>query len=290
MKEVIIQARITSRDSEAFNRYLKDVDAIPVLTPDEETEVALLASQGDKKAIDRLVEANLRFVISVAKLYANDNTRLEDLVNEGNIGLMKAAKRFDPSRGFKFISYAVWWIRQSILDFKSNLGTTVKLPAKRYRDIGKIQKVSDAFEQEHHRRPSVEELVDLIDDMTESKIKSTVNMDDNIANSLDKTMTDDGFTLMDVMEDNLTPRADHLTKGHDKGIIIDGLLHFLPDRERNIIVLFYGLEDGLPLELNQIADRIGLTKERTRQLKEIALKRIKNHVKTNNLSHLREGF
>lgn len=286
MKEIKGAGKITSRDSKAFNQYLRDINKIPLLSDDEEFEVATLASQGNQEAINKLVECNLKFVITIAKMYVSSNVSLGDLVNEGNIGLVEAAKRFDPTRGFKFISYAVWWIRQAITDYKSVSGTTVKLPTKRYTDIGKIRRVADALEQQLGRTPSIYEIADSMQLSTDtSKIEFLMGLSDNMTNSIDTSMTEDGFTLKDILVGDTFPKTDHLTDNIND-ILVNRFMGVLTDREQTIVKMFYGIDRDYPKCLIGISEEIGLTKERVRQIKNQAVEKLAKHVKDGKLEYL----
>ncbi len=276
MRQLKITKQLTQRDSPAFDKYLLEIGHEDLLAPEEEIELAKRIKQGDKKALNKLVTANLRFVVSVAKQYQNQGLSLQDLVNEGNLGLIKAAMRFDETRGFKFISYAVWWIRQSILHSIAVQGRLVRLPLNKIGLLNKINVQKNELEQKYHREPTFEELSKSLE-VNVNEVKEnfafnskSLSMDAPISNK-----DDDDFNLYDLigMQDNPLP---------DKNLIKESLAHeinvtleLLEERQRQIIKLFYGLDGNQPLTLEEIAQKFDLTKERVRQLKETAIRRLK---------------
>lgn len=274
MRQLKINASITRRDGEILDKYLQDIGREPMLSPDEEVELARRIRKGDRNALDRLVRANLRFVVSVAKQYQNQGLALPDLINEGNLGLIKAAEKFDETRGFKFISYAVWWIRQSILQALAEQSRIVRLPLNQVGSLNKIQRAIADFEQENQRRPSPQEIADQLDIPIE-KVKESyrmsgrsVSMDTPLSNGEDNT-------LLDVMSDTDSAPTDALLNHESLAMELKRALQNLPDRERDIVESCYGIGRE-ELSLEEIGLRFGLTRERVRQIKEKALRHMKN--------------
>lgn len=252
----------TSEDS--ISSYLKEVRKIDILTVEEESELTKLVLEGDKKALDKLVNANLRFVISVAKEYQGQGLQLVDLISEGNYGLIKAAKKFDPTRGFRFISYAVWWVKQSILQSLSDNSRTVRLPVNIINQMSKVKKEIMLFEQDNHRQPS-----DVDMDLSVMRQPSCA--------SLNEKINEDGDEVLDLIEDKTFPRPDEDFYGDD--ILkseMEKTLSVLNEREKQIIYMYFGI-DGNPMTLEQIGDEFNLTKERIRQIKERSLRKLKSN-------------
>lgn len=271
------------KEPTAFDMYLKEINKVPLMTREEEREVATRAKSGDQKALDQLVQANLRFVVSVAKRYANQGIPIEDLVNEGNLGLIKAARRFDVERGYKFISYAVWWVRQSMLFSLSQSSRIVRLPLNRANILYKINKVSKELDQELGRAPTAEEISKHID-IPVAEVEDTMG----IANrhvSLDEKLSEneDGRSFVDYLEDEaVVSPDDHV----DQEMLSDDLnkvLMTLTERERTIMQLYYGLNGEEPITLEQIGQRLGLTRERIRQIKEQAIQRLRHQSRAKHL-------
>jgi len=266
MRQLKIATQITNRDSQAVEKYLQEISKIPMITPEEETVLAQRIKMGDQKALDKLVQANLRFVVSVAKQYQHQGLSLSDLINEGNLGLIKAAQRFDETKGFKFISYAVWWIRQSILQALAEQGRLVRLPQNKIGTYNKANKAYMAFEQEHEREPSTEELAELLE-MSETEISNTrhSSLDAPVHEAEDVAMGDllegGDETDDDVMKDSL--RAE-----------IRRVLKSLSPREAEIVNAYFGLDGENGVTIEQIGQKYDLTKERIRQIKERAIKRL----------------
>ena len=280
MRQLKIAKKVTTRDTPAFEKYLLEIGRKDMVSPDEEIELAQKIKNGDEKALERLVSANLRFVVSVAKQYQNQGLTLQDLVNEGNLGLIKAAKRFDETRGFKFISYAVWWIRQSILHALAVQGRMVRLPLNKIGMINKINSASAKLEQIFEREPTHYEIageVDVdIEEVTDT-LKSQsrfMSMDAPIGND-----SDDDFTLYDLMgmKDGVSPDNSLLKESLAKEI--NSTLEVLGEREIQIIKMYYGLDGIIPRTLEEIGEEFGLTRERVRQLKEAAIRRLKQSTK-----------
>ena len=273
MRQFKIAPSITRRDGEIIDKYLQEIGREEMLTPDEEVELAQRIHEGDRKALDRLVRANLRFVVSVAKQYQNQGMSLPDLINEGNLGLIKAAEKFDETRGFKFISYAVWWIRQSILQAMSEHSRIVRLPLNHVGSLNKIQRAMGEFEQENQRRASAEEIAEALDIPVE-KVKDSMRVSGRSV-SVDTPFQDgeDG-TLLDVMADTDDPGTDAGLNQESLATDIGRALMQLPERESDILKAFFGI--GQPeLSLEEIGEKYNLTRERVRQIKEKALRHIK---------------
>ncbi|MCS6981478.1 MAG: RNA polymerase sigma factor RpoD/SigA [Flavobacteriales bacterium] len=274
MRQIKISHRITNRDSASLDKYINDVSRLPMVLPEEEVELARRIREGDEKALIKLVSANLRFVISVAKQYQNQGLSLGDLINEGNLGLIKAALRFDETRGFKFISYAVWWIRQSIMQAIAEHARIVRLPANKFTLINKLNRIFSELEQKFEREPTAEELAQFSDieydellALLQSNTKYTY---------LDAPLSDseDSGNLYDVTE-NGEPSPEHNLMKHSLKEDIMRLLKSLNPREAKVIKLYYGLEDKHPYSLDEISEKMGLTRERVRQIKERALRKLR---------------
>ena len=261
-----------------MDKYLQEIGKEDLISTEEEVELAQLIRKGDRKALERLTKANLRFVVSVAKQYQNQGLSLPDLINEGNMGLIKAAEKFDETRGFKFISYAVWWIRQSILQAIAEQSRIVRLPLNQVGSANKIARLLNKFEQEHERRPSVLELSEQIDLPTE-KIDEVMNINGHHV-SVDAPFAEgDDNSLLDVMVNDNSPAADTGLVNESLKKEINRTLKILSPRERNIIEAFYGINQP-ELTLEEIGAKFNLTRERVRQIKEKAIKRLRDN--TNN--------
>ena len=273
MRNLTIRNSITNRDTISLNLYLKDVAKIKLLSPDEENELAIKAREGDEHAAKTLINANLRFVISIAKQYQNRGLPLEDLISEGNNGLLKALELYDPYKGFKFISYAVWWIRQSILQAIFNYSKTIRIPISQIVPINRINNFIVKFEQENFRIPSVNEISEALDIDEEqvgyilSALSETVSVDSPIKEN------DDGI-LLDILPNQNATLGDDRVNKHSEASKLDAILAQLPDREHDIIKMFFGI--GMKeMTHEEIGDKFGLTSERIRQLKEETLKVLK---------------
>lgn len=274
MRQLKITKSITNRESQSLDKYLQEIGHEELISVDEEVELAQKIRNGDKKALEKLTKANLRFVVSVAKQYQNQGLSLPDLINEGNLGLIKAAKKFDETRGFKFISYAVWWIRQSILQALAEQSRLVRLPLNQVGSVNKVSRAFNKFEQENERRPSIEEIAAEID-LPQDKIAEVIKVG-NRQISVDAPFSDsDDNSLLDILPNTSIPNA-------DKGLDIESLkeevnraLSTLNERERDILKDFFGL-NGTELTLEEIGQKYGLTRERVRQIKEKAIRRLRN--------------
>ena len=278
MRQLKITRSITNRESEALEKYLSEIGREELLSTDEEVELAQRIKKGDQEALERLTKANLRFVVSVAKQYQNQGLALPDLINEGNLGLIKAAERFDETRGFKFISYAVWWIRQSILQAIAEQSRIVRLPLNQVGSMNKINQLLSKFEQENERRPSVDEISERID-LPEDKIDAAMRVSGRHV-SMDAPFNDseDGSLLDVLINDDALPADNELVLESLRAEIAIAL-QSLNERERNIIVAFYGI--GQPeLTLEEIGSKFGLTRERVRQIKEKAIRRLRSNTKS----------
>ena len=271
MRQLKITKSITNRESQSLDKFLQEIGREDLISVEEEVELAGRIRNGDMAARERLVNANLRFVVSVAKQYQNQGLSLPDLINEGNVGLIKAAEKFDETRGFKFISYAVWWIRQSILQALAEQARIVRLPLNQVGSLNKIQKAYSRFEQEFERRPSAEELAEELD-MPIDKIAEVLRMQGRHV-SMDAPFVDgEDNSLIDVMENQDSPRADRGLISESLTQEIDRALATLSDREQRIVRKFFGVGKGVEEKtLEEIGEEEGLTRERVRQIKEKAL-------------------
>ena len=277
MRQLKISKSITNRESASLDKYLQEIGHEELLSTDEEVELAQRIRKGDKRALERLTKANLRFVVSVAKQYQNQGLSLPDLINEGNVGLIKAAEKFDETRGFKFISYAVWWIRQSILQAIAEQSRLVHLPLNQVGNVNKIARELNKFEQEHERKPSVDEIaerVDLPEDKIADAMKANsrhVSMDAPIADGEDSSMID--FLAGD-------------SSNTDRELVIESLkaevsriLKLLTDKEQKVVRAFFGIDGSPEMTLDEIGEKYNLTRERVRQIKEKALRRLRRNTK-----------
>jgi RNA polymerase primary sigma factor len=279
MRQLKITKQVTNRDTPAFEKYLQEIGRKDLISPEEEIDLARKIKQGDKKALDKLVTSNLRFVVSVAKQYQNQGLSLQDLVNEGNLGLIKAALRFDETRGFKFISYAVWWIRQSILHALAIQGRMVRLPLNKIGAINKIHMATSKLEQELNREPTFEEISEA-SAFTANEIKENLrNNTRHISMDAPLSRDDDEGTLYDVigMKDSVPPDRLLIKESLQKEINIT--LSVLSSREAQIIKMYYGLDSKHPKTLEEIGETFHLTRERVRQIKESAIRRLRQSSK-----------
>jgi RNA polymerase primary sigma factor len=273
MRQLKITKSITNRESASLDKYLQEIGREELITVEEEVELAQRIRKGDKEALDKLTRANLRFVVSVAKQYQNQGLTLPDLINEGNLGLIKAAQKFDETRGFKFISYAVWWIRQSILQALAEQARIVRLPLNQVGSLNRIKKASAHFEQEHERTPSADELSQLLE-LPKEKIIETMRSSGRHV-SVDAPFTDgEEGTLLDVMVNTDSPYADKNLISESLAKEIARALETLDEREREIIKCFFGIGCS-EMTLEEIADKFSLTRERVRQIKEKAIRRLR---------------
>jgi RNA polymerase primary sigma factor len=277
MRQLKITKQVTNRDTASLDKYLQEIGRVELISPEEEVELARRIKQGDQKALERLTKANLRFVVSVSKQYQNQGLTLPDLINEGNLGLIKAAQRFDETRGFKFISYAVWWIRQSILQALAEQARIVRLPLNKIGSINKINKAFSKLEQEFERPPTAEELAEVLEMTIEDVRQSLANSGKHV--SMDAPLSDDdssSSTMYEVFttEDNPSPEDNLMNLSLLQEI--QRTLDSLTTREADVIKLYFGLSGEHPLTLEEIGERFDLTRERVRQIKEKALRRLKH--------------
>jgi RNA polymerase primary sigma factor len=275
MRQLKITKSITNRESQSLEKYLQEIGREELITAEEEVRLARRIKEGDQVALDRLTKANLRFVVSVAKQYQNQGLSLPDLINEGNLGLIKAAKRFDETRGFKFISYAVWWIRQSILQALAEQSRIVRLPLNQVGSLNKISKAYSKLEQEFEREPSPEELAKILDIPTE-KIADTMRVSGKHVSMDAPFVQGEDNSLIDVLENADSPRADGLLMNESLQKEIDRSLSTLTEREREVIKLFFGIGMQHGLTLEEIGAKFDLTRERVRQIKEKAIRRLRH--------------
>jgi len=279
---VKIVKQFTNRENQSLDKYLQEIGKINLLTPEQEIELAIRIRKGEQAALEDLAKANLRFVVSVAKQYQNQGLSLGDLINEGNLGLLKAAKRFDETRGFKFISYAVWWIRQSILQALAEQSRIVRLPLNRVGALNKIGKAYSNLEQEFEREPNADELAKELD-MDASEIADTLKMSGRHV-SMDAPFTQgEENNLLDVIESDLQPSPDHLLMDESLKEEIERALSTLTEREAEVIKLYFGLDKENSLTLEEIGERFNLTRERVRQIKEKAIRRLRHISRSKNL-------
>ena len=277
MRQLKISKSITNRESASLDKYLQEIGHEELLTTDQEVELAQRIRKGDKRALERLTKANLRFVVSVAKQYQNQGLSLPDLINEGNVGLIKAAEKFDETRGFKFISYAVWWIRQSILQAIAEQSRLVRLPLNQVGSVNKITRELNKFEQEHERKPSVDEIaerVDLPEDKIADAMKANsrhVSMDAPIADGEDSSMID--FLAGDSSNTDRELAIESLKAE------VSRILKLLTDKEQKVLRAFFGIDGSPEMALDEIGEKYNLTRERVRQIKEKALRRLRHNTK-----------
>jgi len=273
MRQLKITKQVTNRDTPSLDKYLQEIGKVDLISPEDEVVLARRIKSGDSEALKALVNANLRFVVSVAKQYQNQGMSLPDLINEGNLGLMKAAQRFDETRGFKFISYAVWWIRQAILQALAEQARIVRLPVNKIGSINRINKAFARLEQEYEREPSSQEIADMLEMIPEDVKESlktngrTVSMDAPLSSEEDNTM-------YDVLQSDDTPSPDKSLINESLAFEIERALSTLSNREAKVLKLYFGLGMKHPFTLDEIGEELNLTRERVRQIKEKAIKRI----------------
>jgi RNA polymerase primary sigma factor len=277
MRQLKITKSITNRESQSLEKYLQEIGKVELISPEEEVKLAVRIKQGDQKALDKLTKANLRFVVSVAKQYQNQGLSLPDLINEGNLGLIKAAQRFDETRGFKFISYAVWWIRQSILQALAEQSRIVRLPLNKVGLTNRIQKAYSHLEQEFEREPSAEELAELLE-LDIEEVSSTLGISARHI-SMDTPLSEgEDNTLLDVMENPNAERAETNIE-HKESLKqeIDRSLRTLTERQKEVICFFFGIGVDHPMSLEDIGDKFNLTRERVRQIKDKAITKLRGN-------------
>lgn len=274
--------QFTNRESQSLDKYLQEIGKVDLLTPDEEIELAIRIRKNDSIALEKLVKANLRFVVSVAKKYQNQGLSLGDLINEGNLGLIKAAKRFDETRGFKFISYAVWWIRQSILQALAEQSRIVRLPLNRVGALNKIGKAYSNLEQEYEREPSAHELAQELE-MDVSEISDTLKIAGRAVSMDAPFAVGDENRLLDILENDEQPSPDFTLMSESLRNEIERALSTLSEREAEVVKLYFGLSKEHSLTLEEIGEKFNLTRERVRQIKEKAIRRLRHASRSKNL-------
>ena len=274
MRQLKITKSITNRESAALEKYLQEISKETMISAEEEVELAQRIKKGDTKALERLTKANLRFVVSVAKQYQNQGLSLPDLINEGNLGLLKAAERFDETRGFKFITYAVWWIRQSILQAISEQSRIVRLPLNQVGSVNKINREINRFEQLNERRPSVDEIAEKVD-LPQEKIDEAMAINGHQISVDAPFVEGEDNSLLDVMANSDAPLADNQLVEESLKSEIQNALSALNERERNVVEASYGINQP-ELTLEEIGTKFGLTRERVRQIKEKAIRKLRN--------------
>ena len=285
MRQLKITKSITNRESQSLEKYLQEIGKVDLLTPEEEVTLAKKIKEGDQESLERLTKANLRFVVSVAKQYQNQGLSLSDLINEGNLGLIKAAQRFDETRGFKFISYAVWWIRQSILQALAEQSRIVRLPLNKVGSLNKINRAFSELEQEFEREPSSSELAELLE-ITSDEVETTLGVAARHV-SMDAPFVDgEDNSLLDVLENSKTPGTDaSLSHAQSLRTEIERSLGTLTERQCDVIKLYFGIGVEHPMSLEDIGERFGLTRERVRQIKDKAINKLRSSSRSKLLKH-----
>jgi RNA polymerase primary sigma factor len=283
MRQLKITKSITNRDSQSIEKYLQEIGRVDMVTPEEEVELARRIRMGDQQSLERLVSANLRFVVSVAKKYQNLGLPLNDLINEGNLGLVKAAQRFDETRGFKFISYAVWWIRQSIIQAIAENSRLVRLPLNKVGSLTKINKAFSALEQEFEREPTAEELANSLD-IGEDEVKTTLAVASRHV-SMDAPFEEgESNSLIDVLENPDAQNADfEMDYTYSLSVETERSLSLLTEREREVLKLFYGIGVDNAMTLSDIGETLGLTRERVRQIKDKSINKLRAEARSGSL-------
>ena len=285
MRQLKITKSITNRESQSLEKYLQEIGKVDLLTPEEEVDLAKRIKEGDKEALEKLTKANLRFVVSVAKQYQNQGLSLSDLINEGNLGLIKAAQRFDETRGFKFISYAVWWIRQSILQALAEQSRIVRLPLNKVGSLNKINRAFAALEQEFEREPTTEEIAKLLE-LSVEEIETTLGVASRHV-SMDAPFVDgEDNSMLDVLENENTPDTDvHLEYSESLRREIERSLSTLTTRQKDVLIYYFGIGLEHPVSLEDIGDMLGLTRERVRQIKDKAIAKLRETNRSKLLKH-----
>jgi len=275
MRQLKITKQVTNRETASLDKYLQEIGKVELITADEEVILAQKIKQGDQEALEKLTKANLRFVVSVAKQYQNQGLTLPDLINEGNLGLIKAAQRFDETRGFKFISYAVWWIRQSILQALAEQSRIVRLPLNKIGSINKINKAAANLEQEFERQPNADEIANLLE-ITEHEVKESVRNSGRHVSMDAPLVQGEDTTMYDVLRssDNTTPESGLMYESLKREI--ERAISTLTTREADVVRLYFGLSGQHPMTLEEIGEQFDLTRERVRQIKEKAIRRLKH--------------
>ncbi len=282
MRQLKISKQITNRDSQSLDKYLQEIGKVDLLTADEEVVLAKLIRAGDKLALEKLTKANLRFVVSVAKQYQNQGLSLSDLINEGNLGLIKSAQRFDETRGFKFISYAVWWIRQSILQALAEQSRIVRLPLNRVGSLNKISRTFSQLEQKYEREPTPEELAEVLE-VSANEVRDTMKVSGRHISVDAPFVKGEENSLLDVLENSSEEKPDDELMHDSLREEIRRSLATLTDREADVILLYFGLNDTHPMTLEEIGARFHLTRERVRQIKEKGIKKLRQSSRSDTL-------
>lgn len=289
MRQLKITKSITNRESQSLEKYLQEIGKVDLLTPEEEVDLAQRIRAGDQLALEKLTKANLRFVVSVAKQYQNQGLSLSDLINEGNLGLIKAAQRFDETRGFKFISYAVWWIRQSILQALAEQSRIVRLPLNKVGSLNKINRAFSELEQEFEREPSPEELAEQLEIAAE-EVETTLGVAARHVSMDAPFVEGEDNSLLDVLENSSTPDTDSkLEYVESLRKEIERSLNTLTERQCDVIKLYFGIGVEHPMSLEDIGDRFGLTRERVRQIKDKAINKLRSASRSKLLKHYLGG-
>ena len=278
-----ITKQYTNRESKSLDQYLQEIGKVDLITPDQEIELAKRIKKGDRLALEALTKANLRFVVSVAKQYQNQGLSLGDLINEGNLGLIKAAERFDETRGFKFISYAVWWIRQSILQAIAEQSRMVRLPLNRVGALNKLGKAFSELEQEFERKPTASELADVLDMKTDEVVETLQLYGRHVSMDAPFSGDDDKNSLMDILPNDQQPSPDTTLMKESLKNEVENILSTLSEKEAEVIRLYFGINGERSATLEEIGERFNLTRERVRQIKEKALRNLKYSSKSNRL-------
>ncbi|HOU95746.1 MAG TPA: sigma-70 family RNA polymerase sigma factor [Bacteroidales bacterium] len=274
MRQLKISKQVTNRDTLSLDKYLQEIGKVDLLTPEDEVALAKLIKSGDNEALTKLVKANLRFVVSVAKQYQNQGMTLPDLINEGNLGLIKAAQRFDETRGFKFISYAVWWIRQSILQALAEQSRIVRLPVNKIGSISRINRAFSQLEQKYEREPSAQEVADMLE-MAPEEVKDALKSNGRTLSMDAPVSTDEENSMYDIMQNPDAPSPDKNLMYESLSFEIERALSTLSVREAKVLKLYFGINMKHPYTMEEIGEALSLTRERVRQIKEKALKKIK---------------
>ncbi len=286
MRQLKITKSITNRESQSLEKYLQEIGKVDLLSPDEEVELAKRIKDGDPKALERLTKANLRFVVSVAKQYQNQGLSLSDLINEGNLGLIKAAQRFDETRGFKFISYAVWWIRQSILQSLAEQSRIVRLPLNKVGSLNKINRAFSELEQRYEREPSPEELAEALD-LGDEEVRVTMSVAARHVSVDAPFQEGEDNSLLDVLEGDAGGGTDDkLAYGHSLKVEVERSLSTLTERQQDVLRLYFGIGREHCMSLEDIGERFSLTRERVRQIKDKAI----NKLRANSRSRLLKDY
>lgn len=278
-----ITKQYTNRESKSLDQYLQEIGKVDLITPDQEIELAKRIKKGDRLALEALTKANLRFVVSVAKQYQNQGLSLGDLINEGNLGLIKAAERFDETRGFKFISYAVWWIRQSILQAIAEQSRMVRLPLNRVGALNKLGKAFSELEQEYERKPTASELADVLDMKADEVVETLQLYGRHVSMDAPFSGDDDKNSLMDILPNDQQPSPDTTLMKESLKNEVENILSTLSEKEAEVIRLYFGINGERSATLEEIGERFNLTRERVRQIKEKALRNLKYSSKSNRL-------